>query len=388
MTKHTFTKHLTNLENVCKEIARVHADDVDQKARFPIEAVSALKEIGALIWPIQSEYGGCNASPLDLAKACYIVGQHCSATAAILSMHYTQILSVVHHAKSNVQLQDYLRLVARENRLIASVTSEVGPGGNMRSSSCAVEMKHNEFRLLKQATTISYGSYADDLMITARKENDAPANDQVLVIAKQGQFKLENIGEWDTMGMRGTCSPSATVIATGEEWQVMDTPFADIASETMVPTSHIFWSAWWMGLATDAVNKCRTLFRKKGKSNPASTPLGAHRMADLDAALQTMEAEVFELAREYTELIKNHDTQKLASMGYALRMNNLKLNSSRAVVNIVTEALASCGIQAYKNNGPYSLGRHLRDAHSSMVMVHNDRLQQTNASILLIHKGF
>lgn len=388
MIKNAFAKHLKNLEIVAKEIASKHADDVDQKARFPIEAVTALKEIGAFIWPIQSEYGGCDASPLDLAKACYIVGQHCSATAAVLSMHYTQILSVVHHANENVRLQEYLKLVAKENRLIASVTSEVGPGGNMRSSSCAVESKGNAFRLLKQATTISYGSYADDLMITARKDTDAPANDQVLVIAKQGQFKLENIGEWDTMGMRGTCSPSATITAIGEAWQILDTPFAEIASNTMVPTSHIFWSAWWLGLATDAVNKCRTLFRKKGKSNPAAMPLGAHRIADLEAGLQTMAAEVFELAREYTEAIKHRDTQKLTSIGYALRMNNLKLNSSRAVVNIVTEALASCGIQAYQNNGPYSLGRHLRDAHSSMVMVHNDRLQQTNASILLVHKGF
>lgn len=378
---------LAELDKIGREIAKVHADDVDEKSRFPHEAIAAMRAIGAFIWPIQTEYGGYGATPLELAKACKVIGQYCSASAAVLSMHYTQILSVVYHAKNNEALIDYLRRAAKENRLIASVTSEVGPGGNMRNSSCAVELADEGYSLVKKATTVSYGSYADDLMITARKNASASPNDQVLVIAEKGQFTLEDIGEWDTLGMRGTCSPPATVYAKGQTWQVMETPFADIATYTMVPTSHLFWAAWWLGLATSATHKCRELLRAKGRSNPGNTPLGAHRVADLDAALQSMEYEVMGMAQEYSEAIANHDMQKLAGMAYALRINALKLNSSRAVVSIVSEALAICGIQAYKNKGQFSLGRHLRDAHSSMMMVHNDRIQQTNASMLLVHKG-
>ena len=387
MSTNDFSKCLADIERVGKEIARKHADDVDQNSRFPTEAVAALKAIGAFIWPIPVEYGGVGANVLDLAKACRIIGKHCSATASVLSMHYTQILSVMYHCKGDEDLQNYLRRCARENRLIASVTSEVGPGGDMRSSSCAVELEGNQYTLVKKATTISYGSYADDLMITARKNAQAASNDQVLVIAESGQFELTDIGQWDTLGMRGTCSAPANVHAKGEAWQVMKTTFSDIATYTMVPTSHILWSAWWLGLATDAVNKTRELYRAKGRSNPGMTPLGAHRVADLEAALQTMECEVFALAQEYTEAIAHQDKNKINNMAYTLRINTLKLNSSRAVVGIVSEALAICGIQAYKNNGPFSLGRHLRDAHSSIMMVHNDRIQQTNASMLLIYKG-
>lgn len=378
---------IAEIEYIGREIARINAADVDTHCRFPIEAITALKAAGVFAASIPIEYGGVTADPVELARGCWILGQYCSATASIVAMHHTQILSVVHHAKDNPQLQAYLRRVASENRLIASVTSEVGPGGDMRSSSCAVVVEGDTYTLTKKATTVSYGSYADDLMITARKNVHAASSDQVLVIAEKGQFELQDQGVWDTLGMRGTCSPPATVVANGAAWQVISTPFADIATYTMVPTSHIFWSAWWFGLATDAVSKARELFRAKGRSNPGVTPMGAHRVADLDAELQKMEYEVFGLAREYAEALASNNTQKLASLSFSLRINTLKLNSSRAVVAIVSEALSVCGIQAYKNNGSFSLGRHLRDAHSSVMMVHNDRIQLTNASLLLVHKG-
>jgi acyl-CoA dehydrogenase len=378
---------LASVERIGKEIARKHADEVDAKSRFPIEAANALREIGAFAWPIPVEYGGLGIDTIEIAKQCAVLGQHCASTAAAFAMHHTQILSVVHHSPNNPALQDYMRRVAKENRIIASVTSEVGPGGNMRTSQCAVEMDENQFTLTKKATTLSYGKYADDLMITARKNVDSAAGDQVLVIAENGQFKLSDEGNWDTLGMRGTCSPSFTVEAKGEAWQIMDVPFADIATHTMVPTSHIFWSAWWYGIAYDAVSKARELLRLKAKAMPGTIPMGATRVVDLDAALQTMEFEVFGMAREYTEALLEPNRETLSSLSFAKRINALKLTCSKSVIAIVTEALATCGIQAYKNGGPFSMSRQLRDAHSAVHQVHNDRIQQTNATILTIHKG-
>lgn len=369
-------------------IARQFAEDVDKNSRSPTETIQALKDIGAFGWPVPKEHGGLGITPLEAAKACYLIGQNCSSSAAVLAMHYTQIFPLVHHHANNSHLIDYMQSVAKENRLIASVTSEVGPGGNMRNSQCAVTTQNDQIHLTKKATTVSYAQAADDLMITARKNVDAAPSDQVLVIAKKGQFQLNDIGEWDTLGMRGTCSPPCTVTTSGDVWQIMETPFADIATLTMVPTSHIFWAACWLGLASDAVNKCRELLRAKARSNPGQTPLGAHRVADLDASLQNMEMEVFAIASDYTKHIAEKNFDTLSSIGYTLKINALKLNASRAVVSIVSEALAICGIQGYKNGGKFSLGRHLRDAYASMIQIHNDRIQQTNASILMVHKGF
>ena len=387
VTRNSSKARIASVEKIGREIARKYADEVDAESRFPIEAATALREIGAFAWPIPVEFGGLGIDPLEIAKQCTALGQHCASTAAAFAMHHTQILSVVHHSKNNLALQDYMRRVAKENRIIASVTSEVGPGGNMRTSQCAVEMQDDLYTLTKKATTLSYGKYADDLMITARKNANAAAGDQVLVIAESGQFSLKDEGVWDTLGMRGTCSPPFTVEAKGKAWQIMDVPFADIATHTMVPTSHIFWAASWYGIAYDAVSKARELLRLKAKATPGTIPMGATRVVDLDAALQTMEFEVFGMAREYTEALLEPNRETLSSLSFAKRINALKLTCSKSVIAIVTEALATCGIQAYKNGGPFSMSRQLRDAHSAVHQVHNDRLQQTNATILTIHKG-
>jgi acyl-CoA dehydrogenase len=53
---------------------------------------------------------------------------------------------------------------------------------------------------------------------------------------------------------------------------------------------------------------------------------------------------------------------------------------------VVNHALLICGIYGYKNDTDFSLGRHLRDAHSAAVMVSNDRILGHTASLLLVQK--
>ena len=60
--------------------------------------------------------------------------------------------------------------------------------------------------------------------------------------------------------------------------------------------------------------------------------------------------------------------------------------ASQLVVQIVNQSLLICGIMGYKNDSPFALGRHLRDAHSAALMVGNDRILATNASLLLVLK--
>ena len=43
-------------------------------------------------------------------------------------------------------------------------------------------------------------------------------------------------------------------------------------------------------------------------------------------------------------------------------------------------------LQGYKNDSPYSLGRHLRDAHSAAIMISNDRIASNTANLLLVNR--
>jgi acyl-CoA dehydrogenase len=100
-----------------------------------------------------------------------------------------------------------------------------------------------------------------------------------------------------------------------------------------------------------------------------------------------MRNELQSVAEEYEGIVRAREPERLSSLSFALRVNNLKLSASRLVVEIVSDALGICGIAAYKNDSPFSLGRHLRDSYSAALMINNERIHDTNASLLLVHKG-
>jgi acyl-CoA dehydrogenase len=73
-------------------------------------------------------------------------------------------------------------------------------------------------------------------------------------------------------------------------------------------------------------------------------------------------------------------------MALALRFNNLKLAASEQSPRVCQQAMGVCGIVGFKNDTPFSIGRHLRDSMSASLMVANERIHQTNAGLLLIAK--
>jgi len=331
------------------------------------------------------ELGGMGCSMRDLAAMCEALGEHCSATGMVFAMHQIQVGSIVRHCGTSEYFRGYLRELVEKQLLIASVTSEVGVGGDMRSSVCAVERDGCSLTLAKDATTISYGGHADDLLITARREAGAPPSDQVLVLARKADLTLEQTGTWDTLGMRGTCSHGFKLRATGNCAQILGEEFATIASHTMVPFSHILWAGLWLGIASGAINRARAFVRGEARKKPGTLPPTAIRLAEAMNALQTMRASVYEVARDCEERMAD-GIDTLSTVAFALKMNNLKISASQQVFQIVYQAMQICGISAYKNNTPFSLGRPLRDSMSAALMVGNDRIYATNAQLALILK--
>ena len=69
-----------------------------------------------------------------------------------------------------------------------------------------------------------------------------------------------------------------------------------------------------------------------------------------------------------------------------LRFNNLKLAASEQAPRICAGRAGGVGIMGYKNDSPYSVGRHLRDTLSARLMVANERIHAIDAGLLLIAK--
>jgi len=286
-----------------------------------------------------------------------------------------------------VYLRKYLQDLCEHQWLIASVTSEVGVGGDTRSSICAVERQGERFNLTKDATTISYGAEADALLATCRRDAAAAASDQVMVLLPKGEYTLTQTTSWDTLGMRGTRSPGFKMVSSGHVDQILPDSFAEMSSATMVPFSHLLWAGVWQGIASDAIARTSSFVRAEARRKPGTVPPTALRLSELSNKLHVLRCMVRDMTSEFEKVDAAPDGRdRLGSMSFALRMNNTKIAASRAVAEIVLEAIQTTGILAYKNDTPFSLGRHLRDALSAALMIGNDRIHAKNAPLLLVLK--
>ncbi|HEY8065637.1 MAG TPA: acyl-CoA dehydrogenase family protein [Methylosinus sp.] len=358
-----------------------HADDVDRNGRFPIEAIQALKDARLLSLLIPIEFGGGGATLADVAEICTSLGHQCASTAMIFAMHQIKASSLIAHGRGSAWHEAFMRRLCDEQLLLGSATTEGGIGGNMRNSICAFERDGAIFRIAKEGALISYGAYSDAILVTARRAPEAPPSDQQMAVLEKGQYRLERTGGWDALGMRGTCSEGFTFSGEAPVEQIFTHDFAEIASESMLATAHLLWSAVWYGVASDALARAQSFVRKDARRHPNGPAPGALRLAEATSKLQLMRANIVEGLKRFAAAQKKADD--LNSMSFAVAMNNIKIGSSQLSIEIINHALLIAGIAGYKNDTPFSVGRHMRDALSAQVMISNDRIF-TNLSNLLL----
>lgn len=365
-------------------VAAKHADDVDAKGRFPREAVDAMIAERLLSIQNPAALGGEDASLSQIAEICSLIGQNCAAAAMVFAMHHIKLSSLVSHGTGDAWHSAFMQRVSDEQLLLGSATTEGGIGGNLRNSICAIEIDGGTCRLTKDATVISYGLQADAILITSRSHADAASTDQVMTVFTKDQYTLEQTHVWDTLGMRGTCSDGWLFKGEAPKEQILPKPFAEIAAQSMLATAHLLWSAVWYGIAVNAVARAQAFVRAAARKSPGQTPPGALRLAEASNLLQLVKSNTIAGLREY-EAAKA-DADRLSSVGFAVAMNNVKIASSETVLTIINQAMLIVGIMGYKNGTPFSLGRHLRDAHSAQLMISNDRILGNTSNLLLVHK--
>ena len=357
------------------------AGDVDEKARFPSESFAALKENKLMSSYLPASYGGDELSFEQICEICLILGGYCGSTAMIYAMHQIQVACIYHHVADSDYFQRYLTRIHDEQLLLASATTEIGVGGDLRSSICHLERNGDNFKLEKKAPVISYALDADAILVTCRASEESPAGDQVHVVLDKGQYQLEPLTGWDTLGFRGTCSSGFTLTAEASLNQVLPVPFAQILSQTMHPVAHLTWGSLWTGLAQGAVNKARASVRNAIRQSGEIPPITATRLAELGEVMFSMSSGVKTTIAEYQKLLDTNSLSSTENYGFAVKVNNVKTSCSELVVDVVGKALLIVGIGGYRNDGRFSLCRELRDAYGASLMVNNDRIRGHNATM-------
>ena len=362
--------------------AAAEAEDVDRQARFPKSAIDAARQQKLLGIQIPHRFGGDGASIFDVTDMCYTLGRACASTAMIFAMHQTKIACLIRHGTGSGFHETLMRRVASEQLLLASSTTEGQNGGNVRSSSAAIERDGTDISLVRNATVISYGAQADGVVTIARRAGDAAASDQVLVAFTRDHYTLERSLEWETLGMRGTCSAGFELKAKGTADQIFPEGYDKIHTQTMTPVAHLCWSSAWAGIAAAAVERAQLFIRKAARGSGGQMPPGAAHFTAARMTLAKLRAMI--TANLDTYAAHEHDERGLSSLDFQSSINLLKVEASELAVETVMSAMRACGLSGYRNDGDFSVGRHLRDVLSAPLMINNDRILANIATASLM----
>jgi acyl-CoA dehydrogenase len=362
--------------------AAAEAEAVDCDARFPREAIDTARQQRLLGIQIPHRLGGDGASISDIADMCYTLGRACASTAMIFAMHQTKVACLVRHGAGSTWHEALMRRVASEQLLLASSTTEGQNGGNIRSSAAAVEHAGAEISLVRNATVISYGAQADGIVTIARRAGDAAASDQVLLAITKDNYTLERSLEWETLGMRGTCSAGFELKFKGSAEQIFPEAYDKIHAQTMTPVAHLCWSSAWAGIAAAAVDRAQLFIRKAARGAGGQMPPGAAHFTAAKMSLTKLRAVITANLDNYT--VHEHDERALSSLDFQSQINLLKVEASELAVATVMSAMRACGLSGYRNDGDFSVGRHLRDVLSAPIMINNDRILANIATASLM----
>jgi acyl-CoA dehydrogenase len=366
----SITRELQSRATVVAAVAAEYADAVDRLARFPAEALEAARKQRLLGMLVPIELGGEGASISDVVDVCYLLSRVCSATGMIFAMHQIMAAILVRHGRTNVWHSRMLRKLSAEQMLIASSTTEGQGGGDLRSSFCAVEQVGSQMSVVKAATVVSYGAHADAILTTARRCADTLPSDQVLVAFLKDDYELEPILEWDTLGMRGTCSSGFMLRGSGEMAQVLTDPYQKIQAVTMMPVAHLTWSAVWAGLAAGAVERARRFVRSAARHHNGELPPAAAHLTRATMSLRALRGIVASALQRFEAA----DDEELETLDFQSAMNLLKVNASELAIATVMSTMQVCGLLGYRNDGEFSISRHVRDVLSAPLMINNDRI--------------
>jgi acyl-CoA dehydrogenase len=307
-------------------------------------------------------------------------------------MHQTKVACVTRHGLGNIGQsnvgqsstwhQHLLRRLHGEQLLLASSTTEGQSGGDVRNSAAPITRNGSRISLERQATVISYGKAADGIVTTARRSADAPSSDQVLVAFLKPDYTLEPVSGWDAFGMRGTCSEGFKLTASGSSEQILPVSYDKIHAQTMMPVAHLLWSSAWAGLAAAAVTRARDFVRKAAQRSGGTLPPAAAHLTRANASLRALRSLISTALRRFEAA--SADPPMLETIDFQTGMNLLKVNASELAVTAVMSAMQTCGLSGYRNDGEFSIGRHLRDILSSPIMINNDRILANVAAASLL----
>lgn len=381
MKNHEFLKDLSHLQKVLER----NSFATDLNAEFPLTAINELKKTGYMGLAVPEKYGGMGLNIRELADIAQVMGNSCLSTAMIWAMHCQQVAVIANSAASSFK-SNYLSQTAK-GLLIASVTSDDTTGGSILRTDAPLREDQDNYKINRVAPIVTGGAYADAFLITMSE--GVNSSNIKLVFLEKSQANITIDREWNTLGMRGTCSVSLKIDGLVSNDNIVNTtiPFNKLAMGYMIPYAHILWSACWLGATKRAYEEAIRILRSSKMRFKLKSDLILDKISRVRMNIDAVEFMLNQVADNYLELLVQSNSDGIdvfSSSRFNIHLNNLKVFASETLTNSVKEMINIVGLNdSYRVGEQNKIERIYRDLLSAPLMYHNNRLTLASANISL-----
>lgn len=358
---------------VLRKFAAVH----DEDASFPQEALAALRERGLMGLLVPSEFGGLGGDLAAFVEVAQALSGHCLSTGQIWAMHCFQVDAIVRFGSADLK-SELLPRIADGEVYIASVTSERGRKADLFAAASPLDVDGDRVVIERDAPVVTGGRHADGYLITMRSAPTARESEVSLVYADRCDLQVQTVGRWNALGVRGTESIGMVLKGSVPAHNIVggSGKFPEIARESMVPISHLGWSACWLGSARGALRDLVRWHAKAGsgrRQRSGPSDLFYERLGRIRVSLELVSSYLTRV-REEIERARLANAS-LSGSQHQLQLNTLKVAASDLTFRAVNDMLQLAGLQAgYLRDSEIPLERHFRDLRSASLNHANDTL--------------
>jgi alkylation response protein AidB-like acyl-CoA dehydrogenase len=348
------------------ETIRAYAAEVDREARFPAEAIDALRETGLLGLGIPEAYGGPGGSPSEVVAVVEQVAAGCAASGMVYTMHLTaaQTLLAGTAGPDDGIKAATLRAIATGDHLSTLAFSERGSRSHFWAQVSRATVEDTGLvRIDADKSWVTSAGHADSHVTGTGAVGMSGALETELYLVEGRTPGIEVLGRFDGLGMRGNASSPVAyrgvTVEADRRLGEAGSGFGLMMSATL-PWFVLCGAATSLGIAAAAIEGgtqhiVGARFEHLG-SSLADIPGVRARLAE--AKIRYLQAR----ALLYDVALKVETGSPDAQLGVLA----LKAAAGEMAIDVTDEVMRACGGAAFSKH--LGIERNFRDARASSVM--------------------
>jgi len=179
------------------------AAEIDREARFPVENIERMKDVGYLTSVVPTELGGGGADLATFAECQRIIAGGCASTALAINMHLFGVGAAAEGWYSGEREAEPILRMVSSGVVVGGSLTDAATGLNVRSSSTPAKPVDGGYVISGRKSFCSLAPVLEFFWGTAV---DTETGQLLLFGIPRTTEGLKFVDTWDTMAMRGTGS--------------------------------------------------------------------------------------------------------------------------------------------------------------------------------------